>query len=279
MGKKSRFATVQSLLFAILTSGKYWRCIRWCDNGTAILITSPQLFEREVLRRELKALNLKDFASFVKMLKTIGFQRVLSARTSKTQKFRHPGFQINGKKVTDDKTGKAKEETKGKRKRSMTGAKRGETGRERQVSGTESKCFKKNFEKAKKTKQRGKMVDEDLRGRTAVKRKRDPKEMMANENYDHFKKQKQNTITTVSSTSHNPNQQRMPRRYSLEEITAAHAMLGLSASVVSMQNFPVNVMLPHNLVDSYKSSVLFVTRSAREIEASQALMELAGANI
>ena len=100
MGKKSRFASVQSLLFAILTSGKYWRCIRWCDNGTAVLITSPQLFERKVLRRELTALNLKDFASFVKMLKTIGFQRVLSARPSKTQKFRHPGFQLNGKKVT-----------------------------------------------------------------------------------------------------------------------------------------------------------------------------------
>lgn len=271
MGKKSRFASVQSLLFAILTSGKYWRCIRWCDNGTAVLITSPQLFERKVLRRELTALNLKDFASFVKMLKTIGFQRVLSARPSKTQKFRHPGFQINGMKVTDDKKGKEKEETKGKE--------RDETKRERQATGTESKCFKKNFETPKKTKRRGKMVSEDLRGRTAVKRKRDPKDMMTNENYVHIKKQKQNTFTTVSSANHKPNQQRMPRGYSLEEITAAHAMLGLSTSVVSMQNFPENVMLPHNFVDSNKSLVLFAKRSIREIEAAQALMELATANI
>ena len=282
MGKKSRFATVQSLLFAILTSGKYWRCIRWCDNGTAVLITSPQLFEREVLRGgELKALNLMDFATFAKMLKTIGFQRVLSARTSKAQKFRHPGFQINGKKVNDDKKGKEKEETKGKRKRSMTRKKRDETRRQRQVAGTESKRFKKDFETPKKTKRRGKMVNEDLRGRTAVKRKRDPKEMTTNENYVHAKKQKQNTFTTVSSANHtcNPNQVRMPRGYCLEEITAAHAMLGLLTSIISMQNFPVHVMLAHNLVDSYKSLVLFVKRSAREIEAAQALMELAAANI
>lgn len=280
MGKKSRFATVQSLLFAILTSGKYWRCVRWCDNGTAVLITSPQLFDREVLRGgELKALNLKDFATFAKMLKTIGFQRVLSARISKTQKFRHPGFQINGKKVTDDKKGKEKEETKGKRKRSMTRKKRDETRRQRQVTGTESKRFKKDFETPKKTKRRSKMVNEDLRGRTAVKRKRDPKEMTTNENYVHAKKQKQSKFTTVSSANHDPNQERMPRGYCLEEITAAHAMLGLLTSVVSMQNFPEHVMLAHNLVDSYKSLVLFVKRSAREIEAAQALMELAAANI
>ena len=276
MGKKSRFASVQSLLFAILTSGKYWRYIRWCDNGTAVLITSPQLFERKVLRKELTALNQKDFASFVKMLKTIGFQRVLSARPSKTQKFRHPGFQIN----TDDKKGKEKEETKGKTKRSMTGKERDERRRERQVTGTESKCFKQNFETRNKTKRRGKMLNEDLRGRTAVKRKRDPKDTMTNENYVHVKKQKQNTFTTVSSAHHKSNQQRMPRGYCLEELTAAHAMLGLSAtSVVSMQNFPVNVMLARNLVDSYKSLILFVKRSDREMEAAQALMELANANI
>ena len=278
MGEKSRFASFQSLLFAIITSGKYWRCIRWCDNGTTVLITSPQLFEREVLRRELTDLNLKDFASFVKMLKTIGFRRVLSARLSKTQKFRHPRFRINGKDVTDDKKRKEKEETRGKRKQNMTGKERDETKTEQKVTGTESKCFKKNFEKPKTIKgikRRGEVVNEDSRGKSAVKRKRDT---MNNEHYVHANRQKQNTCpTTASSANQNPTQQRMPRGYCLEEITAAQAMLGLSTPVVSIQNIPV--MLAHSLVDSYKSFVLFVERSARKIEAAQALIELATANI
>lgn len=285
MGKKSRFASFHSLLFAILTSGKYWRCIRWCDNGTTVLITSPRMFEREVLRRELTVLNLKDFTSFVKMLRTIGFQQVLSARPSKTKKFRHPRFQINSKEVSGDKKGKEKEETTKctkvvrKGKRQMKGKVRDEIRRERQMTGTESKGFKKNFETLHKIKRRGEVVTEDLRGTTAVKRKRDTKELMNNEHYVHVKRKKQNTCTPVSSANQNPPQQRMPRGYSPEETTAAQAILGLSTPVVLMQNIPVNVMSAHNLVDSYKSFVLFVERSAREIEAAQALMELTSTNI
>ena len=213
MGKRSRFASFQSLLFAILTSGKYWRCIRWCDNGTAVLITSPQLFEREVLRRELIALNLKDFASFVKMLKTIGFQRVLNARPSKTQKFRHPRFQINGKEDTDEKKRKEKEGTRGTGKRNIMEKEGDETRRERQMTGTDSKGFKKNFETPKKNKRRGEVVTEDLRGTTAEKRKRDAEELTNNDHHVHAKRQKQNTCTKVSSADQNPPQQRMPSSY------------------------------------------------------------------
>jgi len=304
MEKKKRFASFRSLLYAILTSRKHWRCIRWCDNGTAVLITSPQLFEREVLRRELTTLNLQDFASFVKMLKTIGFQRVLSARLSKTQKFRHPGFQINGKDVTNDKKGKEKEETRGTEKRNMTEKERDETRpRERQVTSPERILFK-NFETPKKNERRGEVATEDFRGSTAVKRKRDATELTEKEHQGHAKRQKQNTCTTVSSAdqnppqkrmskSHcpeerdkkqntscttvssadqNPPQKRMSRSHCPEEITAAQAMLGLSTLVVLKRNIPV--MLAYNLVDSNKAFVLLVERSAREIEAAQALMDL-----
>lgn len=273
MGKKSRFASFQSLLFAILTSGKYWRYIRWCDNRTAVLITSPQLFEREVLRRELTALNLKDFESFVKMLKTIGFQRVLSARPSKTQKFRHPGFQMNGKEISDNKKRKEKEETRRKGKRQIRGKERFEIRIERHVTGTASKRFKKNFETQKKTKRRGEVVTEDLRGSTAVKRKRDAVELTNKEHHVHAKRQKQDTCKTVSSADQKLPQQHMPRSYCPEEITAAQAMLGLSTPVVLTRNIPV--ILAHNLVDTYKAFVLLVEQSAREIEAAQALTKLA----
>ena len=226
------------------------------------------MFEREVLRRELTAFNLKDFASFVKMSKTIGFRRVLNARPSKTQKFRHPGFQIIGREVTDDKKGKAKAETWGKGKRNMTEKERDETRRKRQVTGTQSKRFKKNFETPKKTMRRGEVVTEDLRGSTAVKRKRYATELTNKEHHVHIKRQKQNTCTTVSS----PVQQRMPRRYCPEEITAAHAMLGLSTPVVLTRNIPL--MLAYNLVHSDKAFVLLVERSAGEIEEAKALMKL-----
>lgn len=274
MRKKSRFASFQSLLFTILTSEKYWRSIRWCDNGTAVLIPSPQLFEREVLRRELTAWKLKDFASFVKMLKTIGFQRALSARTSKTQKFRHPRFQVDGKEVTGYKLEEKKEQKRKKGKRQMKAKQRHEKKRERQETGIESNGFKKSFETPKTIKRRGEVVTEALRGRTVVKRKRNAKELMNNKHYVYAKRQRQNTCATVSSANQNPPQQPIPRSYCPEEITTAQAMLGLSAPVVFMQNIPVNVMLVHTWVDSYKSFVLFAERGAREIEAAQALMEL-----
>lgn len=279
MGKESRFASVQSMLFAILRSGKYWRCIRWCDSGTTVLITSPRLFEREVLPKEMKGLNLKNFASFVKMLKTVGFQRVLSARPSKTQKFRHPCFQINSKEVSGDKMGKGRKETG--------------RGRKRQMIHTESKCFKKNFETPQKIKRRGEEPTEGFSGRTAVKRKRDTAEPVDQELFSKAKRKKPNT--PVSTANQNPPQQRMTG-FSLDEITAAQAILGLSTgeitapqalldlstTVVFVQNIPMNIrdlMSVHGLIDSSTSLVLFAERSAREIKAAQALLELTKANV
>ncbi|XP_078356031.1 uncharacterized protein LOC144640806 [Oculina patagonica] len=278
MGKESRFSSVQSMLFAILTSGKYWRCIRWCDNGTTVLITSPKLFEREVLKREMKGLNLKNFASFVKMLKTVGFQQVLSARASKTQKFRHPCFQINRKEVSNDKTGKEKEETR--------------RGRKGQMIVTESKCLKKNYETPQKIKRRGKEPTEDFSGRIAVKRKRDTTESTDDDLFANAKRKKLNT--SVSTANQNPPPQRMTGHsneitaaqallgLSTGEITAAQALLGLSTGVVFVQNIPMNLrdlMSVQGLIDSSKSLVLFAERSAREIETAQALLELTTANI
>ena len=94
--KKKEFQTGEffSALSAAINSGKFWRCIRWCDGGSTVLITSPVLFEREVLQREQWKLQLKvnDFACFADLLKQVGFEKVLSQRPSKVQKFRHPDF-------------------------------------------------------------------------------------------------------------------------------------------------------------------------------------------
>ena len=93
-GKTKEFQTEKffSALSATINPGKFWRCIRWCDGGSTVLITSPVLFEREVLQREQWKLQLKvnDFASFTDLLKQVGFEKVLSQRPSKVQKFRHP---------------------------------------------------------------------------------------------------------------------------------------------------------------------------------------------
>ena len=94
--KRKEFLTdkVFSVLSATINSGKFWRCIRWCDGGSTVLITSPVLFEREVLQREKWKLWLKvnDFSRFADLLKQVGFEKVLSQRQSKVQKFRHPDF-------------------------------------------------------------------------------------------------------------------------------------------------------------------------------------------
>ena len=83
-----------SSLAAVINSGESWRCIRWCDRGSTLLITSPILFERDVLQNKHQELlpNVKDFPSFVDALVKMGFEKVLSERLSKVQKFRHPCF-------------------------------------------------------------------------------------------------------------------------------------------------------------------------------------------
>ena len=56
----------------------------------AVLIPSPELFEREVLQREewKRQLDIDGFASFVDVLFQVGFEKVLNQRPSKVQRFR-----------------------------------------------------------------------------------------------------------------------------------------------------------------------------------------------
>ena len=301
MGKEARFVRVQSMLFAILTSGKYWRCIRWCDNGTTVLITSPQLFEREVLPREMKELNLKDFASFVKMLKTVGFQQVVSARPSKTQKFRHACFQINSKEISGEQTGKERKET-------QTGG-----GRKGQVIDNESKCFEKKTDSPQKVKRLREELTKYFGRRTEVKRKRDTTEQIDDDELSTNAKRKK-LNTEVSNTNQNPPKQRMTG-YSEDDITAAQALLSLSLStaevtavqaLLGLQTAEATTtqallgqssgeitaaqallglskgVVPMNLswdLNTFTSLALFAKRSVQETEAVQALLELATTNI
>lgn len=85
---------VFSFLSAVINSGKFWRCNRWCHDGSTVLITSPVLFEKRILQRMKWKLQLKiaTFYSFVDSLQEVGFQKVLNQRSSKVQKFRYPDF-------------------------------------------------------------------------------------------------------------------------------------------------------------------------------------------
>ena len=71
-----------SCLFVAMNSGKFWRCVRWCDEGSTVLITSPVLFEKQVLESaEWKQhLKIKNFDSFVDSLQQTGFKEVLNQR-------------------------------------------------------------------------------------------------------------------------------------------------------------------------------------------------------
>ena len=49
-----------SCLFAVMNSGKFWRCIKWQDKGSTVLIISPVLLEKQALqsgewKQQLKA--------------------------------------------------------------------------------------------------------------------------------------------------------------------------------------------------------------------------------
>ena len=112
---------VFSCLFAVMNSAKFWRCVRLCDRGSTVLVTSPSLFEKHVLQSaEWKQhLKIKDFDSFV--FQQTGFMEVLNQRSWKVQKFRHPDFkktkmscQLVGtrkeRKIKKIKTRKANEE-------------------------------------------------------------------------------------------------------------------------------------------------------------------------
>lgn len=81
-----------SCLFVVMNSGKFWRCVRWCDEGSTVLITSPVLFEKQVLESaEWKQhLKIKNFDSFVDSLQQTGFKEVLNQKSSKVQKVSAP---------------------------------------------------------------------------------------------------------------------------------------------------------------------------------------------
>lgn len=64
-----------SRFFAVMNSGKVWRCVGWCDEGSTVLITNPVLFEKQVLEsaKWKQQLKTKNFDSFVDSLQQTGF--------------------------------------------------------------------------------------------------------------------------------------------------------------------------------------------------------------
>ena len=107
-----------SCLFTVMNSGKFWRCVRWCDEGRTVLITSPVLFQKQVLQSAewKQQLNIKDFDSFVDLLQQTGFKEVLNQRSSKVRKFRHPDFWKGSENVLSIGGDEERENAKRKRK-------------------------------------------------------------------------------------------------------------------------------------------------------------------
>ena len=228
-----------SALSAAINSGKFWRCIRWCDEGSTVLITSPVLFERQVLQREQWKLQMKvnDFASFADLLKEAGFEKVLSQRPSKVQKFRHRDF-------TKDCRGfqhVAKGRDEPNRKRNMP-----------ESLDVRTTCSVKETNKeanlAQFVKRQRKVTFEDESTRTAKKRKRNGAN--GEEVSTHSKKPKiAAPVTPSAPIKHDTLRKQMRRIYSADEMTAALALLGLSTSVVFVYYTTMELIAAQSLVN------------------------------
>ena len=66
---------VFSCLFAVMNSDKLWRCVRCCDKGSMVLVTSPVLIEKQVLQSAewKQQLKIKHFDTFGYSLQETGF--------------------------------------------------------------------------------------------------------------------------------------------------------------------------------------------------------------
>ena len=266
-GKKKEFQTNEffSALSAAINSGKFWRCIRWCDGGSTVLITSPVLFEREVLQREQWKLQLKvnDFATFADLLKQVGFEKVVSQRPSKVQKFRHPDFTKDCRCLQHVTKGKG--EPKRKRKLSEFGT----TGSVHAVKEKNQEANLVQFVKWQR-----KVTFEDEGARMAKKRKKN--DTNGEEMSTHGKKRKNAVPVTPSAPiKHDTFINQMRRIYSAEEMTAAQALLTLSAPIVFANYTAMELMAAQSLVNLSRSCIVSKERSVRELEAAYALLELA----
>ena len=256
-----------SSLLDVINSGRFWRCIRWNDEGSTVLITSPLLFEREILRNAEKKLqfNMSDFASFVDLLMQLGFEKVLNQRPLKVQKFRHPCFKRESGKLQ------------------KTAVKRGDLQRERKMldeedrqdkstSANKKKALKRNLEQ--KVKRKGELDLCDDSARTAGKRKRSGEKSSEISVPVKKRKSAERDLASVLRNHDTPTQQ-MCRIYSAEEISAAKTLFSLSAPVIFANYTAVELMVAQSLVDVSRSFVVSQLRSIQELKATDALLDLA----
>lgn len=245
-----------SSLAAVINTGEFWRCIRWCDRGSTLLITSPVLFERDVLQSKHQELlpNVKDFPSFVDALVKMGFEKVLSERLSKVQKFRHPCFR--------------KDEEIPRR----AAEKRAELKRKIQIE-----CQKRStpVEKEKLTRRVAQSLNSSYdSARRAVKRKRNA-EYSSDFSASVKKKKNGEDFPSIVSTNRDKPAQRMRRMDTAEEVTAAQALLSLSIPVLLLSNYiAVELVAAQSLLNLSKSCAVRQQRSIRELESGEALLEL-----
>ena len=247
-----------SSLAAVINSGEFWRCIRWGDRGSTLLITSPILFERDVLQNKHQELlpNVKDFPSFVDALVKMGFEKVLSEKLSKVQKFRHPCF-----KEDEEIPRRAAE-------------KRAELKRKVQIEGN---CQKRStpVEKEKLTRRVAQSLNSNNdSARRAAKRKRNAE---YSSDFSASVKERKNgeDFPSIVSTSRDKPAQRMRRMDTAEEVTAAQALLSLSMPVLLLSNYTaVELVAAQSLLDLSKSCAVRQQRSVRELESGEALLEL-----
>ena len=222
-----------SSLAAVINSGEFWRCIRWCDRGRTVLITSPVLFERDVVQNKHQELlpNVKDFPSFVDALVKMGFQKVLSERLSKVQKFRHPCFR------KDEEIPRRAAEKGAELKRKM------------QIEGN---CQKRStpIEKEKLRRRFAQSLNSSSDSvRRAVKRKRNA-EYSSDFSASVKKRKNGEDFPSIVSTNRDKPTQRMRRMDTAEEVTAAQALLSLSIPVLLLSNYTaVELVAAQSLLD------------------------------
>ena len=251
-----------SCLFTVMNSGKFWRCVRWCDKGGTVLITSPVLFEKHVLQNvEWKQqLKIKEFDSFVDLLQKTGFKEVLNQRSSKVRKFRHPDFWKGGENVLSIGRHLETENAKRKRKAKEEKSVRPSDGR----AAKEENCVKDMEKKAKR--HRAAVLEDNTR--TGSKGKTSPGKRKL---LTHSKKQK----TAVQRLPNDPIADKTPSQqlcttYSADEKSTAHTLLNLSVPVI-FANYYTNMELiasqgPFHLFK------LLQERSIEELDAACALL-------
>ena len=256
---------LSSRLFAVMNSSKFWRCVRWCDEGSTVLINSPVLFEKQVLESAewKQKLKIKNFHSFVDSLQQTGFKEVLNQRSSKVQKFRHPDFRVDRENVLSISGHKERESAKRKRKANEEA----NAGFSDGVA-VEEENYSKDLEK--KAKRHRVAVLEDNNTRTGSKGRRNPGNRKVSA---HSKKQK-SAVQCASSDpiADKPASQQLRRVNSADEKTAAHALLNLSVPVIFASYYTnMELMAAQSMFHFFE---LLQERSIEELDAACALLQL-----